>query len=271
MQCGFVQSSGCTECGWGGEVGVDWGGLGMWNVRVGMIGCRPVEMWWWRGWDVRVEGGRLGMNVWRMIWRCLVYILNGQCSGICGEASYWEERLTLAERGRNGRFKNEWWWWWTSQVTDADLAPHTYSVHVFFTYILQKREDRLMNISSWYLFLLQTTSCGPLLFYATCPEEIYLPQDAVLKSFCVLFVAEFVAIFSAALARASSYQFPGNSWTHRAASVSNVTRKRWHLSPETTVTCRVPIVNGRRCNVADELLRHFIFSLNIVYLPTIRN
>ena len=29
--------------------GVDWGGLGMWNVRVGMIGCRPVEMWWWQG------------------------------------------------------------------------------------------------------------------------------------------------------------------------------------------------------------------------------
>ena len=25
----------------------------------------------------------------------------------CGEASYREERLTLAERGRNGRFKNK--------------------------------------------------------------------------------------------------------------------------------------------------------------------
>ena len=31
-------------------------------------------------------------------------MLNGQCSGICGEASFWEERLTLAECGRNGRF-----------------------------------------------------------------------------------------------------------------------------------------------------------------------
>ena len=85
----------------------------MWNLRVGMIGCRPIEMWWWRGWDVRVEGGRLGMNVWRMIWRCLVYILNGPCSGICGEASYWKERLALAECGRNGCFKNKWWWWCT--------------------------------------------------------------------------------------------------------------------------------------------------------------
>ena len=28
-----------------------------------MIGCRPVEMWWGQGRDVRVEGGRLGMNV----------------------------------------------------------------------------------------------------------------------------------------------------------------------------------------------------------------
>ena len=34
--------------------GVDWGGLGRWNVRVGMIGCRSVEMWWWQGWGVRV-------------------------------------------------------------------------------------------------------------------------------------------------------------------------------------------------------------------------
>ena len=82
---------------WGG---VDWGGSGMWNVRVGMIGCRPVEMWWWRGLEVRVERGRLGMNVWRRIWRCLVCMLNGQCSGICGGASFREERLTLAERGK---------------------------------------------------------------------------------------------------------------------------------------------------------------------------
>ena len=56
------------------------------------------------------RGGRLGMNVWRMIWRSLVYMLNGQCSEIYGGASYREKRLTLAERGRNGCFKNEWWW-----------------------------------------------------------------------------------------------------------------------------------------------------------------
>ena len=24
-------------------------GLVMWSIRVEMIGCRPVEMWWWRG------------------------------------------------------------------------------------------------------------------------------------------------------------------------------------------------------------------------------
>ena len=28
-----------------------------------MIWCQPVEMLWWRGREVRVEGGRLGMNV----------------------------------------------------------------------------------------------------------------------------------------------------------------------------------------------------------------
>ena len=32
--------------------------------------------------------------------RCLVCMLNGQCSGICGGASFWEERLTLAELGK---------------------------------------------------------------------------------------------------------------------------------------------------------------------------
>ena len=25
------------------------GGLGTWSIRVEMIGCRPVEMWWWQG------------------------------------------------------------------------------------------------------------------------------------------------------------------------------------------------------------------------------
>ena len=30
----------------------------------------------------------------------MVCILNGQCSGICGAASFREERLTLAERGK---------------------------------------------------------------------------------------------------------------------------------------------------------------------------
>ena len=41
-----------------------------------------------------------------MIWLSLVCTLNGQCSGICGEASYREKCLILAERGRNGRFNN---------------------------------------------------------------------------------------------------------------------------------------------------------------------
>jgi hypothetical protein len=87
---------------------VDWGGLGMWNVRT--------------------EGGRLGMNVWRMIWRSLVCMLNGRCSGMCEEASYRGKRLTLAERGRNGRFKNKWWWrWWNwtlSQFYGRNLNIH---------------------------------------------------------------------------------------------------------------------------------------------------
>ena len=35
---------------------------------------------------------------------------------ICGEASYQNKHLTLAERGRNRHFKNKWWWWWWFQV-----------------------------------------------------------------------------------------------------------------------------------------------------------
>ena len=34
------------------------------------------------------------------ICRCLVYMLNRHCSGICGGALFREERLTLAERGK---------------------------------------------------------------------------------------------------------------------------------------------------------------------------
>ena len=36
-----------------------------------------------------------------MTWKNLVCILNRQCSGICGEASYRGKRLILVERGRN--------------------------------------------------------------------------------------------------------------------------------------------------------------------------
>ena len=43
-----------------------------------------------------------------MKWLRLVCTLNGQCSGICTEASYREKRLTLAERGRNGRFNDNY-------------------------------------------------------------------------------------------------------------------------------------------------------------------
>ena len=32
------------------------------------------------------------------------HTLNEWCSGLCGEASYLEKRLTIAERGRNGCF-----------------------------------------------------------------------------------------------------------------------------------------------------------------------
>ena len=33
-------------------------------------------------------GGRLGKNAWIITWKCLVYILNGQYSVMCGGTSY---------------------------------------------------------------------------------------------------------------------------------------------------------------------------------------
>ena len=60
----------------------DWGGLGIWSVRVGMIGYRPVERWRWQGRGERGGKGRLGKNVWIKTWKCLVYILNGRYSYI---------------------------------------------------------------------------------------------------------------------------------------------------------------------------------------------
>ena len=56
--------------------------------------------------------------------------MNGLCSEICGEASYRGKRLTLAERGRNGRFKNKWWWylWFIAESTlklHYNIGAHT--------------------------------------------------------------------------------------------------------------------------------------------------
>ena len=39
----------------------------MWSVRVEMIRCRPVEMWWWQGREVRAgaRGADRGRKTWR--------------------------------------------------------------------------------------------------------------------------------------------------------------------------------------------------------------
>ena len=66
---------------------VDWGGLGIWSLRVWCFGvaCRKVEVA-----GMRCRGGirRLVENVWMMKWKCLVCGPSGQNSGICGGTSY---------------------------------------------------------------------------------------------------------------------------------------------------------------------------------------
>ena len=53
-----------------------------------MIGYRPVERWRWQGREVRGEIERLEKSVWIWTFKCLVYMLNGRCSGMCGGTSY---------------------------------------------------------------------------------------------------------------------------------------------------------------------------------------
>ena len=64
-------------------LGVESMAEGMWSVRMEMIRCRPVGMWWWQGWNVRVGAGEL---VWKMIWMSWGYTLNGWCSEICRDS-----------------------------------------------------------------------------------------------------------------------------------------------------------------------------------------
>ena len=59
---------------WGVE---DWDRLGIWSVRVWMIGCLLAESWWWRGREVGAGVGRHGNSVLGMTWNCSVCILSG--------------------------------------------------------------------------------------------------------------------------------------------------------------------------------------------------
>ena len=62
-----------------------------------MIGCRPVEMW--KSLGRNVEAGQEDLESVNNDTKVLGCGLNGQCSGICGEASYRGNCLTLAEHG----------------------------------------------------------------------------------------------------------------------------------------------------------------------------
>ena len=62
----------------------DWDGLDIWIIGVWMIGCLLAEGRWWRGRGVGAGVGRRGNSVWRMTWSCLVCILSGLFSRICG-------------------------------------------------------------------------------------------------------------------------------------------------------------------------------------------
>ena len=98
---------------------VDWGGLTMWNRRVKMIRCRNVVVA-----GVQVGVGRLGENVWRMIWMSWVCTL-----GIVVFSDVWRSLISgktsnpsrAWKSGRNGRFKNKWWWWWWNKRNKQNM------------------------------------------------------------------------------------------------------------------------------------------------------
>ena len=54
------------------------------DIKIQGYMAQPAEGWRWQGPDIRGGIGRLGKNVWIMTWQFLVYILNGQYSGMCG-------------------------------------------------------------------------------------------------------------------------------------------------------------------------------------------
>ena len=82
-----VQSSGCSKCGrwmWWGMA--DWSGLDIWSIKVWMIGCRPVEMRWWPGWNVEDLGSVC--ERWHEIAQVAAWVGTGQYSGMCWGTSY---------------------------------------------------------------------------------------------------------------------------------------------------------------------------------------
>ena len=112
-----MQPSRYSVCGWCGkawQIKIVWAS---WAYEWGWLGIVLQRcVWRWRGWNMWAGAEKHEESVWRMIWNCLVCSLSGPCSGICGSRDLvWGKRLTLAQRGRKGRFPNKWLWrrrWW---------------------------------------------------------------------------------------------------------------------------------------------------------------
>ena len=105
----------------------DWDGLGIWSVRVWMIGCLLAEGWWWRGREVGAGVGRHGNSVLGMTWNCLVCIPSGLFQGYVGGLDLGQtSNPSLA--WKNGRFQNKWWWWCSK---DSALQSRRGILHVW--------------------------------------------------------------------------------------------------------------------------------------------
>ena len=125
MQCGFLQSSGCTEYGGCGEA---WQIKVVWASGVWMIEYQPVERWRWQGRDVRSGIGRLEKSVddmkvlglhpewavFRDVWRDFIW----------------------ANVQPKWRFQNKWWWWSIRQRGITRL--HIYSSSCFCLQFVQR-------------------------------------------------------------------------------------------------------------------------------------
>ena len=64
-----------------------------------------------------------------MTWKCMVYFLNGQHSGICGGISYGQVSNPSSGLKKGTFFQNKWWWWYHTTVDSSSFNVHDTDIY----------------------------------------------------------------------------------------------------------------------------------------------